>query len=387
MKAWVFKQRAALSSACMVATLALGQVFGAAPALAADNGNIIFYRAAGLLRTNTTGTFTATLTNPPPGYTDEAASWSRNGQHVAFLRRPGARDQWQRDVSSFVVMLVDRYGQRERSLIRAWSPTWSTPPVNRIAFLTGTRDSSCISVINPDGTGLQRLGCIRDVIGPGYYLCQEFVTCYPEYEQLAWSRDGRYIISRVITELSSPTSLRWTYSLWRMDVSTGQQVQIPGTPDNEAEMAISVGPGTSLYYDTPTEYNPTTGVTSSIYKVDFLSGSPVRITDGFAPMVSPDGRKLAFTRPTTVPISGTNRYSRLYVANADGTAQRRLTNPLANVQFIPLDWSADSGRILLQRLAPDRSSLHLVSTTGTWVTVRSNGHAEAGSWYQPLAAP
>jgi hypothetical protein len=136
---------------------------------------------------------------------------------------------------------------------------------------------------------------------------------------------------------------------------------------------------TNVYFTRVTTVNdPYLHYDSSIYRTAIAGGQvPVLVTaDGFSPVVSGNESKLAFTRRD----GNWNQHSRLYVAN--GTLQRRLTNATPDVEFIPLEWSADSSRVLIFRSAPDRHSLHLASVGGSWSTVRSNGRAQPGAWYK-----
>ena len=64
-----------------------------------------------------------------------------------------------------------------------------------------------------------------------------------------------------------------------------------------------------------------------------------QLTQGFAPVWSPNGRRIAFLR-------GSSRYQ-LYVMNADGSGQRQLA-PSTAAEFDP-DWSPDGRRIAFAR--------------------------------------
>jgi Tol biopolymer transport system component len=369
-------------------------VASAQSAVAHDSGNIIFYwtegwgGSPGLLRTNTTGTFTDELTQPPPGYVDESASWSPTGLSVAFGRRAGSRDTQNEPVyEDPTIIVVDRLGRRERPLAKGILPIWSGWSPNKIAFATeGSehplrgRRYQCLDIINHDGTGLQRLSCVNN--DP---LCTEFDTCFPEYTKLAWSQDGKYIVGhmKVLVARSGPGPAPWWfYQIHATEVATGRvfEVRIPNG-EQDYPMTFSMGPGTTLYLGT-VSYQ--TGQ-PTVYKLNFLTGAFTRITDGSTPLVSPDFKKIAYTLP-----SGGNRYARLYIANVDGSGATPVAGPSPNVSVFPLDWSRDSSHVLLQRiqyfnnppLYPMIRSLNLVTTTGAWRTVRWGGGADAGAWHQ-----
>ncbi|RPE81936.1 PD40 domain-containing protein [Vulcaniibacterium tengchongense] len=363
---------------------------GVQSAAAGDGGDILFYEGSegpALFRSNTTGTFTDALTQPPAEYTDHSASWSPTGLSVAFERsfhwyrqepEPGSEMYHYRHRDPTII-ITDRQGQRERPLIKGVLPAWSGWSPNKIAFgmLRAPDDtkSECIHVINADGTGLQRIGCVGAIAD---HHCTEFYTCFPELRKLAWTRTGKYIVAHVATlgkRLFSPVPDEyWVYTLFAAEVATGRLVELPSpflVSDMSNPISFSVGAGDTVYYDAMEWSGP------AIYRMHLPTNTLTRVMDGSAPLVSPDGKKIAFTQR-----DGSNRYSRLFVANADGSGAVHLAGPTAGVQVVPLDWSADGSHILLQRRQGYNHSLHLVTTTGQWRTVRRNAGAETGAWQQ-----
>lgn len=352
-------------------------LLAAASASAHDAGNIIYHEAgaSALRRTNTVGTFSAVLTHPPAGYTDESASWSPTGRSVVFERRAGSRDEAY-DGQDRQIVVVDRLGRRERVIATGFRPAWSGWSPNRIAFVgwpfMDIPELQCLYTINADGTDLQRLSCV-EALGPTMPWCTEFYTCYHQYQDLAWSRDGRHVIAHVgtlVVNYQNPSDRFWMYTMWRTRTTTREQSRVPGSPDAIAPIAFSMSASPTLYYgqsDRP-----------AIFQLNYLTGAKVQVAEGFLPSASPDATKFAFVRS-----KGADLHARLYVANADGSAQTPLAGPTAGVSVAPLDWSGDSSHILLQRSQPGRQSLHRVTTTGQWGTVRWNGLAEPGAWYTP----
>jgi serine/threonine protein kinase/sugar lactone lactonase YvrE len=121
------------------------------------------------------------------------------------------------------------------------------------------------------------------------------------------SPDGKYVVFRT-TESGKD-------SLWVRQVSTGSLVKI--VPDSESK----IGPtafsrdGEFVYYsifDNPL---------GTLFQVPVLGGSPRRVMAGVTSPValSPDGKQLAFVRPSSSE-------SNLFVANSDGTGERKIAS-------------------------------------------------------------
>ncbi|HKB65806.1 MAG TPA: protein kinase [Pyrinomonadaceae bacterium] len=121
------------------------------------------------------------------------------------------------------------------------------------------------------------------------------------------SPDGKYVVFRT-TESGKD-------SLWVRQVSTGSLVKI--VPDSESK----IGPtafsrdGEFVYYSVFD--NPL----GTLFQVPVLGGSPRRIMAGVTSPVtlSPDGKQLAFVRPSSSE-------SNLFVANSDGTGERKIAS-------------------------------------------------------------
>jgi serine/threonine protein kinase len=121
------------------------------------------------------------------------------------------------------------------------------------------------------------------------------------------SPDGKYVVFRT-TESGKD-------SLWVRQVSTGSLVKI--VPDSESK----IGPtafsrdGEFVYYsifDNPL---------GTLFQVPVLGTSPRRVMAGVTSPVtlSPDGKQLAFVRPSSSE-------SNLFVANIDGTGERKIAS-------------------------------------------------------------
>ena len=110
---------------------------------------------------------------------------------------------------------------------------------------------------------------------------------------------------------------------------------------------------------------------------DFFS---IRLPD--FPSWSPDGKKIAFVsdpRPE-------HRLPEIYVMNADGTNQTRLTHtPLPPDSWIPvgpLSWSPDGEKIVLVATKDDNAEIHVMNADGTnWARLTNHeAHDSHPSW-------
>lgn len=121
------------------------------------------------------------------------------------------------------------------------------------------------------------------------------------------SPDGQFVVFRT-TESGKD-------SLWVRQVSTGSLVKI--VPDLEAKIGGTTfsRDGELVYYSLFENNDPR----GTLYQVPVLGGPPRRIMSGVTSPVtfSPDGKQLAFVRPSTSE-------SDLMVANSDGTGERTI---------------------------------------------------------------
>jgi serine/threonine protein kinase len=121
------------------------------------------------------------------------------------------------------------------------------------------------------------------------------------------SPDGKYVVFRT-TELGKD-------SLWVRQVSTGSLVKI--VPESESK----IGPTAFSRDGEFVFYSVFDNPLGTLFQVPVLGGSPRRIMAGVTSPVtlSPDGKQLAFVRPSSSE-------SNLFVANSDGTGERKIAS-------------------------------------------------------------
>jgi len=104
---------------------------------------------------------------------------------------------------------------------------------------------------------------------------------------------------------------------------------------------------------------------------DNAAARPASSISGFSPTWSPDGRRLAFRH---LDASG----SSVYLVNADGTGQKRLT---AGTSDWSPAWSPDGARIAYSTLRDNQQELVTVAPDGNLATVLTPGQeAEYPAW-------
>lgn len=208
-------------------------------------------------------------------------------------------------------------------LRRGHSPAWS-PDGSRLAFVSARAGDEELYVANADGSGVRRL-----TRSPGPDLSP------------AWSSDGR--------------SLAWSRrgEIWRMSASGANERRVVGKTKAWHEHHSPTWHGRTIVYSSNRAgfFNPELYAVPA-KRLTFTKGSDGVLGDDGMPDFSPDGRRIVFT-------SNRDRNGEVYVMNANGSGQRRLTRR-AGDDFLP-------------RFSPDGAQIAFVTLPGTINVMNADG--------------
>ncbi len=262
------------------------------------------------------------------GTVRDLLSGPRVNSKIAYIHK--TTDRYLDGRSELWVMNAD--GSGKRMLARGGGPgsglgfgDWS-PDGRRIAFINRY---STVYVMNADGSGQRRL------------------TQGGELSGLRWSPDGRKILLSCLKCAAGPRS---RFSGW-------------------GEVYVMYADGSALRNltrDPRTEWRPEwspdgrkiafgrlePGERSEIVVMNADGSGKRTLADGGGPVWSPDGRKIAFMKalpgaPDERVSRSSVRFHEIYVMNADGSGQRRLTRN--EVSDDGPQWSPDGRRIAFLR--------------------------------------
>jgi TolB protein len=252
-------------------------------------------------------------------------SAATGGSKIAFIREAHGG-------YAGVLWVMNPDGSGQRRVGPAFPEMDWSPDGQKIAFATWSdrgrvpRGQSDIYVTNADGSGRQRL------------------TSDPSFDSdPAWSPDGRTIAflsgrdgNSGIYVMNADGSKQRLLTRVRGSASPSELVWSP----NAQKIAFTIGrDGNSEIYVVNADGSGQQRLTRNTVRDDNPQNHNPVWSRGTNPVWSPDGRRIAFSSNW-----------QLWVMNADGSGQRRLTRNGAH-NFNP-DWSPDGQRIAFERGKP-----------------------------------
>jgi dipeptidyl aminopeptidase/acylaminoacyl peptidase len=215
-------------------------------------------------------------------------------------------------------------GTRARLLLRgAYAPSWS-PDGSRLAFVSRRSGDEEIYIAKADGTGITRLTRL-----PGPDLSPAWSS---NGRQLAWSRNAE---------------------IWTMSASGAAKRKLVARAKPWQEHYSPAWHGSTIVYSS----TRVSAFNTELFRVPakrltFTKGSDGVLGDDGMPDFSPDGRRIVFT-------SNRDQQAEIYVMNANGSGQKRLTRRAGD------DWAPD--------VSPDGTRIAFTQLPGTIWTMNADG--------------
>jgi len=283
-----------------------------------------------------------------PGCEQEGGpAWSPDGRRIALVAAfpPNAIGA---STSKIVVVKRDGSGQRRltRSAGEEHSPAWS-PDGRQITFIRSDQRSRALYVVNADGTGRRRLtgNVVGGVFAPVWSPDGQRIAFVANTEIYVVNADGSG--QRQLTRNGaqgfnpawSPDGTRIAFEsdwqVWAVNADGSGQRQLTRKGAHNFNPAWSPD-GTRIAFERGRRRSPCSWCPGlwgyDVYVMNADGSGQQRLTRGASqPQWSPDGRKIAF-------VSQRDGNADIYVMNPNGSGQRNLTRTAGNKESQPV-WS------------------------------------------------
>jgi len=226
-----------------------------------------------------------------------------------------------------------------------------SPDGKQMVFIKYFEGREQLFIMNADGRGEKQL-----------------TRADANHEDPAWSSDGTRI---AFVKLENGSSIIHTINI----DGTGEKAITP--PDVKAIHPVWSADSRTLWYNNVSDLRPPEKNEAQIQTIDLATGaieSPVSDGVNTYPSLSPDGTMIAFRKI----IDGNN--SEVFIAKADGTNQKNLTNNPA-FEGWP-EWSPDGKRIAFAANRNSNYQIFLMNADGSNVQLAANtdGRATVPRW-------
>lgn len=288
-------------------------------------------RSSSLFRVDAGGGAVVRLTPGTDGSYDANPTWGPNGRRIAFSR-------YDRDTLRSHIHVVSRLGGRGRRITSGdgsyHSPSWNAQR-NLIAFVSShDGEGECLSLVDPDGQGQFDLFCPPD--GPG--------SRTSSLDKPVWSADGSSLFVQA-GYYEGQLEYEWRSFAYKVRVDTGDaELLTDQVFDDYVQLTFAPDGSHGLYHFTATS------ASGAMLKVDFATDELASVGEGYGPVYSRDGNRIAFSRQTLTDSPPYEFIECLMVMNADGSNLRRLkSEPGDYLTYRAAAWSKDGTKVLFNR--------------------------------------